>query len=366
MALAQSRILSVPRSDAEHDSSILLHISQNGQQPLDIRLIGTEGSNPYVGTIKHGRCEKLRAKNYTGDQDEWEITLSKIFLGTLPEDDTKARALDGLEVVASVSDAEEIIITIRRNIKGITQRLGTVSLPYEETQEIELFDWTAAAARAAASTEDRIVPLEGKFKSQEETINKLNHQLEEFIRVKKEHEDALFEKFRELLNSKKLKIRDQQRLLNAAKLDPETVARVQSARETAAPRKASTSRTSKRKAGAGDTSATLGTVSNSEDDEFEKMDLDGNDRRDSNSEQETPDGSDETTDEEDPSAPIESASKQTQRNGQLPESNEPPPPRELPFAQRPPTRHDGGLDDQNIKEGDRADETEDDTDDDEL
>jgi hypothetical protein len=41
------------------------------------------------------------------------------------------------------------------------------------------------------------------------------------IRAKEEHEDALLHKFAELLNAKKLKIRDQQRLLATAKVDAE-------------------------------------------------------------------------------------------------------------------------------------------------
>ena len=45
-------------------------------------------------------------------------------------------------------------------------------------------------------------------------------QLDNLIEEKTSHENALLEKFRQLINSKKLKIRDQQRLLAGAKVDP--------------------------------------------------------------------------------------------------------------------------------------------------
>ncbi len=52
-------------------------------------------------------------------------------------------------------------------------------------------------------------------------LDSLNAQLEDLIRVKDEHENALLENFTKLLNAKKLKIRDQQRLLARAKIEPD-------------------------------------------------------------------------------------------------------------------------------------------------
>jgi len=62
--------------------------------------------------------------------------------------------------------------------------------------------------------------LIGRFSTAEETINKLNGQLEELINAKSEHESQLISKFVQLLNEKKLKIRNQQRLLASARVDP--------------------------------------------------------------------------------------------------------------------------------------------------
>jgi DNA double-strand break repair and V(D)J recombination protein XRCC4 len=62
--------------------------------------------------------------------------------------------------------------------------------------------------------------LIGRVSTAEETINKLNGQLEELINAKSEHESQLISKFVQLLNEKKLKIRNQQRLLASARVDP--------------------------------------------------------------------------------------------------------------------------------------------------
>ncbi len=63
--------------------------------------------------------------------------------------------------------------------------------------------------------------LNSKFKEQGKTIEKLNRQLEDLITAKNEHENSLLEKFRDLLNAKKLKIRDLHRALAAAKVEPQ-------------------------------------------------------------------------------------------------------------------------------------------------
>jgi hypothetical protein len=64
--------------------------------------------------------------------------------------------------------------------------------------------------------------LEDKFKQQKDTVAKLTAQLEQLTDAKREHEAALLEKFKLLLNEKKLKIRDQQRLLADAQINKTT------------------------------------------------------------------------------------------------------------------------------------------------
>lgn len=115
---------------------------------------------------------------------------------------------------------QQLIITFRRIISGIINRLGTLILAQDEEQELSLFLWAGTALERSASLESEVQGLTHKYDEQGYMIDKLNAQLEDLIKAKEEHENALLEKFAELLNAKKLKIRDQQRLLAGAKIDP--------------------------------------------------------------------------------------------------------------------------------------------------
>lgn len=64
--------------------------------------------------------------------------------------------------------------------------------------------------------------LKARFSSEQDTISKLNAQLEDFIETKNEAETAMLQQFMELLNEKKRKIRDQSRLLAGVKVDRTT------------------------------------------------------------------------------------------------------------------------------------------------
>lgn len=239
--------------------------------------------------------------------------------------------------------------------------------------EIEFFEWTAIAADAASAARDDARELQNKYEAQQVTISKLKSQLDDLVQAKSNHENALLAKFQELLNAKKLKIRDQQRLLAGAKVDPavgasspaapfsieangETAAAVKQTRGSTRrtrPRKAGPSRASKRKANG----KTPATDSESEVDEASPMELDGDAARTKQEEEEepaTPEKSDldETEDEDDDegfdAAPASSptkagvgtkgraietmAERKTMQGPQDPV--ELPPRRELPFAKR--------------------------------
>jgi hypothetical protein len=101
----------------------------------------------------------------------------------------------------------------------------------------------------------------------QKTIDDLTAQLDDLVKAKKSHQDEMLRKFAALLNTKKLKIRDQQRLLAHAKVDPGTADQVQQARSGTAARKPDLSRSSKRKA---DTSSH---EPETDDDDFEQTDL---------------------------------------------------------------------------------------------
>jgi hypothetical protein len=102
------------------------------------------------------------------------------------------------------------------------QRLGTVHLRYTEDEEIDAYQWAALAARHENEARNHVSSLERQLAEQTETARRLNEQLQSLIEAKQSHEVVLLQKFSELLNSKKLKIRDQQRILATAKVDPAT------------------------------------------------------------------------------------------------------------------------------------------------
>jgi hypothetical protein len=196
--------------------------------------------------------------------------------------------------------------------------------------------------------------LQIKYKEQQETLDKLNEHFKELNKAKADYETELFEKFALLLNEKKLKIRDQQRLLSCATVDPAKLEAIKSAR-AGVNRTAGASRAGKRKA------AKDAQVESSDDTDsgFEKMDLDDpepgpeleQDDESDKADQQTPEPSDvddtATEDEADDEPPQES--RPTARKKHVVEDSpdeEPPPPakpapkalpptRNLPFAKKP-------------------------------
>ena len=251
-------------------------------------------------------------------------------------------ALEKLEVIAKIS-GDVLTITFRKNISGITQKLGEIGFKKDEGQEIDSVSWAATAVQRATLLQDEVQDLARKYSEQNKRIEKLNQQLEEFIEAKKAHEDSLLEKFRELLNTKKLKIRDQQRLLAGAKVDSKQAAKVKLSRTAAKSRTPVASRASKRKAnGAASASA-------SEEDGLERMPAKQKQEDELSEQTNTPEHSDQDVTEDEDDDDLDSAS----RSNNLPDRSNvvengrtsgggggkedemqfetPPPARELPF-----------------------------------
>lgn len=69
------------------------------------------------------------------------------------------------------------------------------------------------------AAEQKTRDMQAELKTQNNVIKKMKSQMQEFLKVKEEHENQMLERFSHLLNAKKLKIRDQQRLLAGATID---------------------------------------------------------------------------------------------------------------------------------------------------
>jgi len=148
-------------------------------------------------------------------------------------------------------------------------RFATLALTLRETEEEEpdLFEWCGIAVESKSKSITELQTLKSSLKDKDEQIRKLEESFAELVALKNGHEKSLLEKFSLLLNEKKLKIRDQQRLLASSNVDPAKVEALEAARRDSRSRSAGPSRKGKRK---------VGTQENSEDsdDGFEKMDVD--------------------------------------------------------------------------------------------
>ncbi|RDW93217.1 uncharacterized protein DSM5745_00539 [Aspergillus mulundensis] len=349
-----SHVLHLCRSD-KADSHILFRASRSNSTSLEVNITATEGDSPYTATLRHSQLKKLRAKNYQGSDDEWKDTLLYVF-GLHEEHPKRPKLLTGVEASASINgtgeDDKELVITVRKRIQSITQKLGSITLYQDEEQHIELFEWTNLAIDRADTLEQRFNNLSDRFHAAESKIDLLNKQLQEFICSKDQHEQELFSGFVQLLNEKKLKIRNQQRMLASANVDTGKLTMMQAVASSEQPRP-------KRKGGKGGRCKRAAEMipADSSDDGFEKMGAE-------KSKHHANHGMDEGTDDEGQSTPepIEDdggtssddenaySNRRSQRgDGQerrLPAqaaSNSPPPRRELPFAgklgKEPNSRH---------------------------
>lgn len=201
-------------------------------------------------------------------------------------------------------------------MEGITQRLGSIVLDQNDEEEADFIGWSAIAAQATQDAIAQTSELQSKLEEQRHMFEKLNKQLDELVKAKEEHENDLLRKFTELLNSKKRKIRDQQRLLAGAKVDATTAEQVSSIRNGGSTGKG------KRKASAAEEDGKM--ELDEEDDESEAIPI------------ETPEAMDDETasDDDDEAQPVPlkttGKSKGTDKEADE-EMTDIPPRRELPF-----------------------------------
>lgn len=188
------------------------------------------------------------------------------------------------------------------------QRLGTIELKETVADDDFLWDGLAAGAKLNAEARQHVNDLDAKLAEQIENNRKLQEQLKELIAAKEESEIQMLQKFTELLNAKKSKIRDQQRVLATAMVDEDKgmtnqfysrkgsnasteehiVARAIRAQS---PAKSTTSRTNKRKV------ATEAASEDESSDGFESVDEDQR-MKDNATPEPLEDGNDATTDED--------------------------------------------------------------------
>ncbi|PHH89704.1 hypothetical protein CDD83_5455 [Cordyceps sp. RAO-2017] len=204
--MTSSRVLSFPRSDRD-SASVLVHVASVGKKPLDLKLLATEGEAPYVCLLKHDRVASLRVKNCPVSETEWE----HILLALLQQE-----PVEGIQAAANIQPDSSICLTIRKQVQGITQRLGAISLACDQAERIELFQWCELSLDALDRHKTNEASLAAQIRVLDSEVEQLRAQLEELVQAKQDDETALLLKCRDLLNEKKAKIREQQKTIAAS------------------------------------------------------------------------------------------------------------------------------------------------------
>ena len=169
-----------------------------------------------ISVVQQSRLSKLLAKNSDVSLTEWESLLYSKLLHR--RDNTHETASDNVEVVAKVS-VDQMRVVFRRNISGIHKRIGEIILNKDENHEINTISWISTAVIRSDSLEQNVEEMTRKLKAYEDAMERLKDQMNELQLAKISDETALLDKFCEVLNYKKAKIRDQQLLLATAKVD---------------------------------------------------------------------------------------------------------------------------------------------------
>ncbi|KAK4632023.1 hypothetical protein CLAFUW4_03383 [Fulvia fulva] len=244
----REELLRLKRTDHKTEH-LVLHVADHSTSPdtLDLKLVGTDTERLYHGNVEESSLETLQASNFKGNLAEFKTVLSYALLHQLPKGPFPD-VLEGVETVAAV-DIKTFTVTIRKNISGITQKLAAIKLE-EDTGNIEVnfIGWTDEALIDRDDLRARLADTEEHMKEQQAQVAQLSAELDKLVKAKKQHEEEMLSKFAALLNAKKLKIRDQQRLLSSAKVDFDAVEEVEQARLSNGTKRVGASRKGKRKA----------------------------------------------------------------------------------------------------------------------
>ncbi|EJT73513.1 hypothetical protein GGTG_10350 [Gaeumannomyces tritici R3-111a-1] len=224
--MSPSHVLRIVRSDGDGSSFILVHATPSvakNTKPLDVKLVATEGENPYVVALQHAAIADLKVPGSPCSSSEWEQILESVLF--------ERQVLEDIQLTAALR-ADRVQITVRKKAQGITQRLGIITLQKDEEEEdSDVTQWCGIAIASREGLKEELVSVRAKTQELEQAVSALSSQLEELMNAKRDHEAALLDKFRLLLNEKKARIREQQDIIRSGNLGPDALAPVQSSPE---------------------------------------------------------------------------------------------------------------------------------------
>jgi hypothetical protein len=123
-----------------------------------------------------------------------------------------------LSLAASLS-SKSLTLHLRQTMSGgISQRLGELTLNAAPDYEIDTLEWTATAIRRGEDLTTQRDSAIAKAKESEQRVKSLAAQLEELVSVRKESEDQMLIAFADVLNTKKRKVRELQRMVEELRM----------------------------------------------------------------------------------------------------------------------------------------------------
>lgn len=221
-------------------------------------------------------------------------------------------------------------------------------MKHEPDEAIELFEWCATAAEGVQTSRQSAAEASDKIGALELSVKELKDQLDELIKAKGDDETAQLQKFCDLLNEKKVKIREQQRLIASGSFTTQTK-EAEKSNEVDEPqtlRNPVKSRPGKRKAGS---SKSVSQVDDKEDEELDDERLpaiktEAEDTDDGHTTDRTASTADEDDDDEDqamgdngagfPSSGTVGSQEKPKQEAPKKSPNNPPPRRDLPFLSK--------------------------------
>ncbi|KAJ9617289.1 hypothetical protein H2200_001010 [Cladophialophora chaetospira] len=220
--MAATWVIRLQQDDKER-TPILINVShKEAGHDLDLDLLATDGEGAFTAKVRQRSLKKLRAKNYDGSDDDWSNILSSILNPTI-QPTAVSQQKNNLDVTCSTTGKEPkrvLSIAFSNKVEEITQRLGTIELSETaDTDEVDLFGWASQALTQRDELRDEINGLGSQVKRKDDIVSSLQKQIDELVEAKAEHEKQMLSKFTLLLNEKKLKIRNMQRILATAKTD---------------------------------------------------------------------------------------------------------------------------------------------------
>lgn len=199
------------------DSCLLVHVtSESASQPLDLTLRATDGVERTLErrldefAILASKDERFRGSE---SDEDLKAIFSYIFLKTPVEN---AKLVENLDVAAAADGDAAFKLRIRRNFGKVKQPILSIPIADKEEIELDVFTWAREACEELDAMRSKLSKHASEMREKDDIIRDLTSKIETLTALKKEHEDLLLVKFKELLNTKKAKIRELGRQLEQA------------------------------------------------------------------------------------------------------------------------------------------------------